>query len=198
MARNYKRDSKGRFSSAGGGGKLGKSAKNEKARAKYKKSKENLKATNEVYGGNSPAAKSKGAKRAIGAAKSGMTRTTKGLQGGASRQGSFKEMSKSASHPMKRKAAAAANKKASANASRSAKAKAAAANYRESLSGARSRAAKQDYKKATSKARFERRVAAESGTKNSRKINAANKAVSAMQSARGRAKPAKKRRAAKK
>jgi hypothetical protein len=36
MARSYKRDKKGRFASTGGGGKLGKSEKNEKARAKYK------------------------------------------------------------------------------------------------------------------------------------------------------------------
>lgn len=38
MARSYKRDSQGRFSGGGGGGgKVGKSAKNEGARAKYKK-----------------------------------------------------------------------------------------------------------------------------------------------------------------
>lgn len=97
MARTYKRDKIGRFAAkgSGGGGKLGKSEKNEKARARYKKSKANLSATKEVYGGNSPAAKSKGAAKAIGAAKSGMTRTTKNLQGGASRQGSFKDLGRS-------------------------------------------------------------------------------------------------------
>jgi hypothetical protein len=36
MARSYKRDSKGRFASTGGGGKLGKSAKNVGARAEFK------------------------------------------------------------------------------------------------------------------------------------------------------------------
>lgn len=36
MARTYKRDSKGRFASTGGGGKVGKSAKNTGARAEYK------------------------------------------------------------------------------------------------------------------------------------------------------------------
>lgn len=101
MARKYKRDKRGRFASTGGGGgKLGKSAKNEKARAKYKQSRRNVKDAQEM---KSIASKSKGGKKAVAyagrqvaGAKSGLTRVTKGLQGGKSRQGSFKQMSKSA------------------------------------------------------------------------------------------------------
>lgn len=94
MARRYVRDKNGRFASGGGGGKLGKSEKNENARARYKRSKTNVDATKAVYGGNAPGAKSKEAGRAMGAAKGGLTRTTKNLQGGASRQGSFKDLGK--------------------------------------------------------------------------------------------------------
>ena len=105
MARTYKRDKNGRFASTGSGGKLGKSEKNEKARARYKKSKENVEATKAVYGGNAPGAKSKGAAKAMGAAKAGMTRTTKNLQGGASRQGSFKDLGKGKAAASTKKAA---------------------------------------------------------------------------------------------
>jgi hypothetical protein len=81
MARSYKRDSRGRFSS--GGAKLGKSAKNEGARAKYKEASSKARATEKEFGGNSPAAGSKFAKRQIAGAKSGLTRVTQNLRGGA-------------------------------------------------------------------------------------------------------------------
>jgi hypothetical protein len=112
MARSYKRDKNGRFAgSGGGGGKLGKSEKNEGARARYKRSKQNLDAAKDVYGGNAPGAKTKGAKREIGAAKSGLTRTTKNLQGGASRQGSFKDLGKGGAAPKASAPKKAASKK---------------------------------------------------------------------------------------
>jgi hypothetical protein len=84
MARSYKRDKNGRFSSTGGGGgKLGKSAKNEGARAKYKEASSKARATEKEFGGNSPAAGSKFAKRQIAGAKSGLTRVAQNLRGGA-------------------------------------------------------------------------------------------------------------------
>ena len=82
MARTYKRDKNGRFAGSGGGGKLGKSAKNEAARAKYKEAASNARSAQKEFGGNSPAAGSKTAARAIAGAKSGLTRVTKGLHGG--------------------------------------------------------------------------------------------------------------------
>ena len=78
MARNYKRDQKGRFSSTGGGGKLGKSAKNIAARTKYKEAASKLRETEKIFGGKSSAF----AKRSIAGAKSGLTRVTKNLHGG--------------------------------------------------------------------------------------------------------------------
>lgn len=81
MARTYKRDSRGRFA-ATGGGKMGKSAKNESARAKYKKAAGKLRSMQREFGGNSPAAGSKVARRAISGAKSGLTRVTQNLRGG--------------------------------------------------------------------------------------------------------------------
>ena len=86
MARSYKRDKNGRFSGAGGGGgggKLGKSAKNEGARSKYKEAASKARATEKEFGGNSPAAGTKFAKRQIAGAKSGLTRVTQNLRGGA-------------------------------------------------------------------------------------------------------------------
>lgn len=114
MARKYKRDKLGRFAAKGGGGKMGKSAKNQKARDKYKKSQRKVREAEEA---KRIAAGSKGGKKAaafagrgVGGAKSGLTRVSKGLQGGKSRQGSFKQMSKSAkktkSAPKKSAAAA--------------------------------------------------------------------------------------------
>lgn len=84
MARSYKRDKNGRFAGGGGGGgKLGKSAKNESARAKYKDASGKARAIQKEFGGNSPAAGSKIATRAIAGAKSGLTRVTQNLRGGA-------------------------------------------------------------------------------------------------------------------
>jgi hypothetical protein len=83
MARNYKRDSIGRFSGTGGGGKVGKSAKNESARTKYKQASSKLRSAEKAFGGNSPAAGTQFGKRAIAGAKSGLTRVTKNLRGGA-------------------------------------------------------------------------------------------------------------------
>jgi len=83
MARTYKRDQNGRFSSGGGGGgKLGKSAKNEKARKAYKEASSKARSAAKEFGGNSPAAGSKFANRQIAGAKSGLTRVTKKLHGG--------------------------------------------------------------------------------------------------------------------
>ena len=91
---------------------MGKSKKNEKARAKYKKSRQNVKDAQEM---KSIAAKSKGGKKAtayagkqLRGAKSGLTRVSKNLQGGKSRQGSFKSLSKAASKSKPRKSAASA------------------------------------------------------------------------------------------
>jgi hypothetical protein len=85
MARSYKRDSNGRFAGGGGGGgrggKMGKSVKNVAARAKYKNAASKLRSLEKEFGGNSPAAGSKVAKRAIGGARSGLTRVTSNLTG---------------------------------------------------------------------------------------------------------------------
>lgn len=83
MARNYKRDSIGRFSSGGGGGKISKSSKNTSARAKYKEAAGKARAAVNAFGGNSPAAGTKFGKRQVAGAKSGLTRVTQNLRGGA-------------------------------------------------------------------------------------------------------------------
>ena len=90
MARTYKRDQNGRFSSGGGGGgKLGKSAKNESARAKYKAASGKARAAEKDFGkgANSVASAGPGAKkyaaRQVAGAKSGLTRVTKSLHGGS-------------------------------------------------------------------------------------------------------------------
>jgi len=83
MARSYKRDKNGRFAGGGGGGKLGKSAKNEAARAKYKAAASNARSAEKAFGGNSPAAGTKFGKRQVAGAKSGLTRVTQNLRGGA-------------------------------------------------------------------------------------------------------------------
>jgi len=95
MARSYKRDKNGRFSGGGGGGgggakaaggsggKMGKSAKNETARAKYKQASTKARIAEKEFGGNSPAANTAFGKRAVAGAKSGLTRVTQNLRGGA-------------------------------------------------------------------------------------------------------------------
>lgn len=92
MARNYKRDQKGRFSSGGGmggGGKMGKSAKNEKARAKYKAAAGKARAAEKDFGKGAKSVASSGpgakkyAARQVAGAKSGLTRVTQNLRGGA-------------------------------------------------------------------------------------------------------------------
>ena len=83
MARIYKRDSRGRFSGTGGGGKMGKSVKNEKARAKYKEAASKARSAERNFGGSSPAAGTKFGKRQVAGAKSGLTRVTQSLRGGA-------------------------------------------------------------------------------------------------------------------
>lgn len=91
---------------------MGKSAKNTKAREKYKKSRRNVKEAQEM---KRVAAASKGGKKAVAyagkqvrGAKSGLTRVSKNLQGGKTRQGSFKGLSQAASKSKPRKSAAAA------------------------------------------------------------------------------------------
>lgn len=83
MARSYKRDKRGRFASTGGGGKIGKSSKNTTARAKYKEAASKVRAAEKAFGGNSPAAGTKFGKRQVAGAKSGLTRVTQNLRGGA-------------------------------------------------------------------------------------------------------------------
>lgn len=112
MARNYQRDSKGRFSGTGGSGKIGKSAKNVKARAKYKEAASKLRETEKIFGGKSSAV----AKRSIAGAKSGLTRVTKNLRGGmAAKAGSPKPAQpKAAASTPKPKTKPAAKPKAAA------------------------------------------------------------------------------------
>jgi hypothetical protein len=86
MARTYKRDSKGRFASTGGGGKLGKSAKNEGARAKYKAASSNAremaKTAKAVAANPKSTAKDKAFwNKKAGGAKSGLTRVSNNLSG---------------------------------------------------------------------------------------------------------------------
>jgi hypothetical protein len=86
MARSYKRDKKGRFASTGGGGKLGKSEKNEKARAKYKAAASAARDTAKTVERRKAAGTSDAGDKIFGkaasAAKGALTRVTKGLHGG--------------------------------------------------------------------------------------------------------------------
>ena len=87
MGRRYVRDKIGRFASSGGGGsfggggKTGKSAKNVKARAAYKKQSGNLRSMKKVSGGGKDAKDRKFWNKKLGGAKSGMTRVTNRLTG---------------------------------------------------------------------------------------------------------------------
>ena len=89
MARRYVRDKIGRFASSGGGGgsfggggKTGKSAKNVKARAAYKKQAVNLREAKKMAGGKMTTSREqKYWNRQLGGAKSGMTRVTNRLAG---------------------------------------------------------------------------------------------------------------------
>jgi hypothetical protein len=89
MARNQKRDSRGRFSSSG---KVGKSAKNESARAKYKeasgKARELTKMASNVASNPKASAKEKAFwNRQAGGAKSGLTRVSNNLSGKGKKAG---------------------------------------------------------------------------------------------------------------
>lgn len=84
MGRKYVRDKAGRFAPKGGGskgkgGKMGKSAKNVKARAAYKKASGNLRSMKKISGGAKDAKDRKFWNRSLGGAKSGMTRVTNRL-----------------------------------------------------------------------------------------------------------------------
>jgi hypothetical protein len=116
---------------------MSKSAKNEGARAKYKAASSKLRSVEKEFGGNSPAAGSKVASRAIAGAKSGLTRVTKGLRGGtagnigskggarpAAKRNSAKKPSGMASQVSKGRAAKAAYKSKSASKRKAAVAKA--------------------------------------------------------------------------
>ena len=87
MGRRYVRDKAGRFAAKGGGGKgkggkMGKSAKNVKARAAYKNQAGKLREAKKAASGSAKggdARRSAYAKRQLGGAKSGMTRVTNRL-----------------------------------------------------------------------------------------------------------------------
>ena len=184
MARSYKRDSRGRFSSTGGGGKLGKSAKNDKARAKYKEASGSARAA--IKQAN--AAKRTGSaneqkfwnKQAAGA-KSGLTRVTQNLRGGAKGNLGAKAAAKVAKPAKASKPAA----KAAAKAPKTRK----SASKPMANQVASGRTAQKAYKAASSNARFERRVSA-SGGGNKAKLNSANKKLATLEANRGSAKKA--------
>ena len=84
MARKYVRDKIGRFAPKGGGskgkgGKMGKSSKNVKARAAYKKASGKLRSMKKISGGAKDAKDRKFWNKSLGGAKSGMTRVTNRL-----------------------------------------------------------------------------------------------------------------------
>ena len=84
MGRRYVRDKAGRFAAKGGGtkgkgGKMGKSAKNLKARASYKKASGKLRSMKKISGGGKDAKDRKFWSKKLGGAKSGMTRVTNRL-----------------------------------------------------------------------------------------------------------------------
>ena len=84
MGRRYVRDKAGRFAAKGGGskgkgGKMGKSAKNVKARASYKKASGKLRSMKKISGGAKDAKDRKFWNKSLGGAKSGMTRVTNRL-----------------------------------------------------------------------------------------------------------------------
>ena len=84
MGRRYVRDKAGRFAGKGGGskgkgGKMGKSAKNVKARASYKKASGKLRSMKKISGGAKDAKDRKFWNKSLGGAKSGMTRVTNRL-----------------------------------------------------------------------------------------------------------------------
>ena len=84
MGRRYVRDKAGRFAAKGGGtkgkgGKMGKSAKNLKARASYKKASGKLRSMKKISGGAKNAKDRKFWNKSLGGAKSGMTRVTNRL-----------------------------------------------------------------------------------------------------------------------
>lgn len=86
MARTYKRDSNGRFAGGGGGGKLGKSAKNNSARAKYKaasgNAREMTKTAAKIAANPKATAQDKAFwNRKAAGAKSGLTRISNSLSG---------------------------------------------------------------------------------------------------------------------
>ena len=99
MARRYVRDKIGRFASHGGGGgsfgggdKVGKSAKNVKARAAYKKQAVNLREAKKMAGGKMTTSREqKYWNRQLGGAKSGMTRVTNRLTNKRAAKSGLKE-----------------------------------------------------------------------------------------------------------
>ena len=99
MGRRYVRDKIGRFASSGGGGgsfggggKTGKSAKNVKARAAYKKQAVNLREAKKMAGGKMTTSREqKYWNRQLGGAKSGMTRVTNRLTNKRAAKSGLKE-----------------------------------------------------------------------------------------------------------
>jgi len=98
MARRYVRDKIGRFASSGGGGgsfggggKTGKSAKNVKARASYKKASGKLRSMKKISGGAKDAKDRKFWNKSLGGAKSGMTRVTNRLTNKRAAKSGLKE-----------------------------------------------------------------------------------------------------------
>ena len=121
MARSYKRDSNGRFA-GGGGGKVGKSAKNMGARAKYKKAAgEAREAARTMFAATKRGTVDKLTKAESKRTKSNLTRVTNQLTG---KKG--KKAKKAASTSKKVEAARAAGRKKGAAMASKAKARNAA------------------------------------------------------------------------
>ena len=96
MARKYVRDKIGRFAPKGGGskgkgGKMGKSSKNVKARAAYKKASGKLRSMKKISGGAKDAKDRKFWNKSLGGAKSGMTRVTNRLTNKRAAKSGLKE-----------------------------------------------------------------------------------------------------------
>jgi hypothetical protein len=101
-----RRDARGRFAGSGGGGKIGKSAKNDKARAKYKEAASKLRSVQKDFGPGSPAAGTAFGKKAIAGAKSGLTRVANNLTGKKGKGASTPAAAKPAAEPTAKRSAA--------------------------------------------------------------------------------------------
>ena len=141
MARTYKRDANGRFAGGGGGGKLGKSAKNTKARAQYKKAAgEGREASRAQSNASKRGTANKFTASEAKRTKSNLTRVTNKLTARGAASKAAKPAKPAASRPAPKARAATASKKG----------KAAGGMKNQVAAG---RKAKANYKAATSQAR---------------------------------------------